>query len=85
MSDSHIANLEQEFLWTIEQRRIDGAKTYGEYKFLDNNTLDMMYEELADIVNYCLFTYVKLRMMEERIDGVIRSDSTDPDAELDPE
>lgn len=85
MSDSHIANLEQEFLWSIEKRRIDGAKQYGEYKFLDNNTLDMMYEELADIVNYCLFTYVKLRMMEERIDGVIRSDSTDPDAELDPE
>jgi len=85
VSDSHIANLEQEFLWSIEKRRIDGAKQYGEYKFLDNNTLDMMYEELADIVNYSLFTYVKLRMMEERIDSVIRSDCAGEDVGPDQE
>jgi len=45
----------------------------------------MMYEELADIVNYCLFTYVKLRMMEERIDGVIRSDCAGEDVGPDQE
>jgi hypothetical protein len=45
----------------------------------------MMYEELADIVNYCLFTYVKLRLMEERIDGVLRANSPDPDVEFDSE
>src|SRR5262252_2838678 len=86
VTDSELMQgIEKDFNWLVEDRRLRGAKEYGTYKFLDNDTLSMMYEELADIVNYCTFTYVKLRLLEERVGDALRSDSPDTDAELDPE
>ena len=86
MIDSElIQSIEKEFGWLVEERRRQGAKEYGEYKFLDKNTLDMMYEELSDIVNYCTFTYVKLRILEERVDNAIRAYCSDTDVGLNPE
>ncbi len=58
----------------IEERRSMGEKTYGEFKFLGNDTFKMAYEELADFANYALFTFIKLRLLEERINDVVRTD-----------
>jgi hypothetical protein len=62
--------------------RLDiGAAEYGPTAFVSADTIQMMLEELSDIVNYCKFTYIKLRLYQERLiameefDYEVRTDS----------
>jgi hypothetical protein len=53
-----------DFLDMAHERHEAGATEYGKFKFLENDTLDMLVEELADIVNYCTYTAVKVRLLQ---------------------
>jgi len=71
--------IEEEFIQLVVQRGKAGAEEYGEFAYMKNNTLDMMFEELADIVNYCRFTYIKLRLFKEVVDNALSAHSTRTD------
>jgi hypothetical protein len=68
--DNLYEQFKSEFDALIEHRRVMGAEEYGQWGFLDNDTFQMMYEELADAVNYALFTFIKLRLVERAKDEV---------------
>lgn len=57
--------LSLEFIERCQERLNVGAEEYGPFKFLENDTLDMLLEELLDISNYALMTYVKVRMLQK--------------------
>jgi hypothetical protein len=69
MTGKQYKKLRSEFADLVAKRLRDGAAEYGEDAFVDNNTFEMIYEEIADLVNYCMFTYVKLRLIEEQVDA----------------
>jgi hypothetical protein len=46
-------------------RHAAGAKEYGPFKFLENDTLEMLLEELYDIINYARYTAVKVKLLQE--------------------
>ena len=73
------AELRVEFRRLIESRLSIGQEEYGNLTFLKNDVFAMAYEELADMVNYATFIYVKLRIMERRVNAV-RANSADGDA-----
>ena len=58
----------QEFMQMCAERHHEGAEKYGPIAFLGNDMLQFMAEELADIVNYATYTYLKLRFMMEVLD-----------------
>jgi hypothetical protein len=75
-----LVQLENDFDYLVEERHKIGGRTYGDFAFLKNNTFQMMYEELADLVNYATFTYVKLRLFEEEVESALCTDRTAGDA-----
>lgn len=74
MNEMHLHEIEDDFMQLVEERRETGEKEYGAFKFLEKDTFEMAYEELADFANYALFTFIKLRLLEERINSAIRTD-----------
>jgi hypothetical protein len=75
-----LQRLESDFVEMILSRGRQGALDYGEFAFMRNNTFEMLYEELADICNYCRFTYIKLRLFQEAIQHALSTDCTNTDA-----
>ena len=63
--EERIEQLNEEFIDFCNERSIEGAETYGQYAFLENDMFQYMLEEIADLANYARFTYIKLRLMEE--------------------
>jgi hypothetical protein len=61
--------LSDEFNQLVYTRHVGGAEEYGEFKFLANDMVRFIAEELADIANYCRYTYMKLRLMEKVINA----------------
>jgi hypothetical protein len=61
-------------------RRQVGEEEYGQFAFLRNDTFAMMYEELADLINYAVFTYVKIRIVEGDFEDELRRHRPDVDA-----
>ncbi len=51
------------------QRHEMGERNYGAVGFLHNNTYEMMCEELIDLANYAMYTFIKIKLMEERDAG----------------
>lgn len=71
--------LADEFREFCQARHDVGAKEYGPTKFLSNNMFRMIAEEMADISNYCMYEYIKLRLME----GTLDESSTYPTTHID--
>lgn len=54
-----------EFFQMMEERYNEGAQEYGPTGFINNNMMQFIAEELADVANYALMTYMKIRFMQE--------------------
>lgn len=50
------------------ERHEMGAQKYGPLKFLGANVIEEAMEELLDLSNYARYMYIKLALMNERID-----------------
>lgn len=79
MSRKEYRALRKEFFRMVDDRRRGAKGEYGELGFMKNDTFEMICEELADMANYCMFTYVKVREMERRVNA-LRTNSADHDA-----
>jgi hypothetical protein len=47
------------------ERHERGAKEYGQFTFLENDTLEMALEELADLMNYVRYTAIKVMWLRD--------------------
>jgi len=47
-----------------QERWLTGAKEYGDFAFLSNDTFEMLEEELADIANYARMTFIKVQLLK---------------------
>lgn len=57
-----------DFFALTQSRHEMGSLKYGPVKFAEANTLVEAMEEVADLANYAMYTYIKLRLMNEAID-----------------
>jgi hypothetical protein len=57
----------REFDEMCEERYKAGAERYGPGKFLMVDTFEEALQEIADLVNYARFTFIKLRLLQEAI------------------
>jgi len=57
----------------MAQARWDmGAEQYGPFKYLENDVIEMMKEELIDQANYARMQFIKLCILQEMLeDGVL--------------
>lgn len=56
-----------EFWELVQSRHELGEKKYGPGKFLKVDTMEEALFELADLANYACYTFVKIRLLQERI------------------
>jgi hypothetical protein len=60
-----------ELFYKMQQERHNaGAETYGPLKFMDANTLEEAMEEVVDIANYSLYTFIKLYILNKSVDRI---------------
>lgn len=52
---------------SFERHAVVGKEEYGQFKFLEVDTLEMAIEEVLDLANYARYTYVKLRILQDFI------------------
>jgi hypothetical protein len=48
-------------------RHAEGAEQYGPFVFLENDTLEMAYEELLDLINYAKYTAIKIKLLQQHV------------------
>jgi hypothetical protein len=48
-------------------RHNEGAEKYGPFKFLGADTLQELYEEVLDLINYGRYTAVKVLMLQQAL------------------
>lgn len=56
-----------EFDDLIQERHVIGSEKYGPGKFLTVDTMQEALYELADLSNYARYTFIKIRLLQERI------------------
>lgn len=62
-----VAGYSQEFDEVCQARHNMGEEKYGPGKFLNVDTMDEALQEVADLANYARYTYVKVRLLQDRI------------------
>jgi len=56
---------------TCVERHLRGQEKYGEVPFLENDTVEMAMEEVADLMNYMRYTWIKLWLLRRSIHKVV--------------
>lgn len=65
-----------EFFQRMQERHEMGQEKYGPVKFVEANTLNEAEEEVIDMANYAMYTYIKLRLLNLSIDRLSQSADT---------
>jgi len=58
------------FFGMMQQRHMDGEAKYGRVKFMEVNTLEEALEELADLGNYAMYTFMKVWVLNRQLAAV---------------
>lgn len=59
------------FFGQMQTRHIMGEEKYGPIKFMEVNTLVEAMEEVIDLANYALYTFMKLYVLNEQMKKVV--------------
>jgi hypothetical protein len=65
----------------MQARHLMGQEKYGPIKFTHVNTLKEAREEVIDLANYALYTYIKLCLLDEDVVNMV-DDIEQPTATL---
>jgi hypothetical protein len=52
---------------TCQTRHEVGQKKYGDFTFFDADTIEMAMEEIADMMNYMRYTWIKLWLLQRSV------------------
>jgi hypothetical protein len=66
-----IASISREFDDRTMQRHEMGGQKYGPGKFLVVDTLEEALDEILDLANYARYTFIKLRLLQERLKDMV--------------
>jgi hypothetical protein len=64
-----------EFDQKTQERHDEGEKKYGAGSWLGIDTLQHAMDEILDLANYARFSYIKLRMLQDKI-GEFQADAS---------
>jgi hypothetical protein len=64
------------FFSMMQERHIMGEKKYGPIKFTEVNTLVEAMEEVVDIANYAMYTFMKLYVLNTQLQKI--TENLDP-------
>lgn len=59
------------FFQMMQDRHVMGEAKYGPIKFMEVNTLEEAMEELADLGNYTMYTFMKLYVLNQQLKKVV--------------
>lgn len=59
-----------------KERRMAGAKEYGDLSFMSRDNLDEIKEELYDIINYALFALVQVEATQQKLSEQLNNNSS---------
>lgn len=62
------------FFQMSRDRHEMGQEKYGPVKFMEANTLEEAMEEIADLANYAMYTYVKLYILNIQVAKITGQD-----------
>jgi hypothetical protein len=65
---------DQAFVEEASQRMDLGAEKYGPLKFLEVDTVNEAMAEVLDLANYARMTYIKLYIMQARLQKLLEDD-----------
>jgi hypothetical protein len=66
------------FFEMMQERHEMGAEKYGPIKFMEVNTLKEAMEEVVDLGNYAMYTYMKLYVLDKQIDKLLPEEGHEP-------
>lgn len=63
----HLRHLSEQVEREAIYRHNAGAQKYGPFKFLGVDTLQELYEEVLDLINYGRYTAIKIKLLQEAL------------------
>lgn len=60
------------FFASMTERHEMGEKKYGPIKFMEVNTLEEAMEEVVDLANYAMYTYLKLWVLNAQQQKMVK-------------
>lgn len=69
--DQLVVEAQQAFFDTMQLRHEAGQEKYGPIKFMDVNTLNEAMEEVVDLANYAMYTFIKLFVLNQQLQRVV--------------
>jgi hypothetical protein len=67
-----LAEADETFIRECSSRLSKGEEQYGSVKFLSVDTLQEAMDEVVDLANYARFTYVKLFVLQKKLDQITK-------------
>jgi hypothetical protein len=66
------------FFAMMQNRHDMGEQKYGPIKFMEVNTLEEAMEEVVDLANYAMYTFMKLYILNAQTQRVVGDNVVDP-------
>jgi len=60
-----------DFFAQCQIKHDEGEREYGQLQFFDSNTLIEAMDQVCGLANYAMYTYIKLRMINDDIQKLI--------------
>ena len=66
------------FFDMMQTRHIMGEEKYGPIKFMQANTLEEAMEEVVDLANYAMYTFMKLWVLNVNLQKIVPKEGQEP-------
>lgn len=66
------------FFAAMQERHEKGQEKYGPIKFMEVNTLIEAMEEVVDLGNYAMYTYIKLYVLNQQLQKLLPAEGQEP-------
>jgi hypothetical protein len=66
------------FFHMMEERHEMGQQKYGAIKFMEVNTLKEAMEEVVDLGNYAMYTFLKLYVLNQQLQKLLPEEGHEP-------
>lgn len=66
------------FFQMMQDRHVMGEAKYGPIKFMDVNTLEEAMEEVVDLSNYAMYTFMKLYVLNQQLQKLLPEEGHEP-------
>ena len=66
------------FFQMMQSRHEMGESKYGPIRFMEVNTLEEAMEEVVDLANYAMYTFMKLYVLNVQLQKVVPTEGAEP-------